>query len=151
MRGMSTKTAGLPRQKPDASDREACLAWWQVEIGMPPPRYVSVEFLKRVMAYEMQVRAYGGHGVAVRSALKAAIKEEPQRKRKAGERARPSAASLRPGTVLVREWQGRTHRVEVTDAGFELNGRVFPSLSAVANAITGAIWSGPRFFGLSRR
>ena len=53
-----------------------------------------------------------------------------------------------PGARLLREWNGRTYTVEVTEAGFHWNGKVWPSLTAIANAITGTRWSGPRFFGL---
>ena len=64
-------------------------------------------------------------------------------------RAKPSILSpLRPGTRLVRNWQGKSHVVEVCDDGFAWNGMRYDSLSAVALAITGAKWSGPRFFRL---
>ena len=59
-----------------------------------------------------------------------------------------SKPHLAPGTRLLREWNGRTHQVDVTDDGFVWNGETYRSLSAVARAITGARWSGPRFFGL---
>jgi hypothetical protein len=57
-------------------------------------------------------------------------------------------ASLQPGARLVREWNGRTYIVEVTDDGFLHDDKHYRSLSAIARAITGAHWSGPRFFGL---
>jgi hypothetical protein len=57
---------------------------------------------------------------------------------------------LRPGTTLVRRWHGRTHTVLVVEGGFEHQGRRYASLSPIARAITGAHWSGPRFFGLTR-
>jgi Protein of unknown function (DUF2924) len=53
-----------------------------------------------------------------------------------------------PGARLVREWHGRTHTVTVTEDGFEYAGANYASLSKVAKKITGAHWSGPRFFGL---
>jgi Protein of unknown function (DUF2924) len=56
--------------------------------------------------------------------------------------------TLRPGTVLVREWDGRSQRVTVLDEGFAWNGATYRSLTEVAFAITGTRWSGPRFFGL---
>ena len=59
------------------------------------------------------------------------------------------AARASPGTHLVREWNGRTYRVEVTDEGYVLDGTTYGSVSAVAKRITGTAWSGPRFFGLS--
>jgi hypothetical protein len=58
---------------------------------------------------------------------------------------------LQPGSTLVREWGGARHRIEVLDKGFAWNGKTYRSLSAVAFAITGTRWSGPRFFGLRDR
>ncbi len=60
-----------------------------------------------------------------------------------------SAGALRPGTCLMREWKGRTYRVEVVEGGgFLMDGKTYRSLSAIAKRITGAHWSGPRFFGI---
>jgi len=58
------------------------------------------------------------------------------------------AADVRPGTILAREWNGRMHRVAVLAEGFAWNGKIYPSLSKIAHAITGTRWNGPRFFGL---
>ena len=60
------------------------------------------------------------------------------------------AASLRPGAKLMREWHGRTHVVVVTDTGFDYAGSRYTSLTQIAKLITGAHWSGPRFFGLTK-
>ncbi len=57
--------------------------------------------------------------------------------------------TLHPGTRLIREWNGVTHRVEVEEQGLLWRGTRYSSLSAVARAITGARWSGPRFFGVA--
>jgi hypothetical protein len=57
--------------------------------------------------------------------------------------------SLKPGARLVREWRSRTHTVTVTEDGFEYVGVNYPSLTKIANKITGGHWSGPRFFGLA--
>ncbi len=56
--------------------------------------------------------------------------------------------SLKPGARLVREWHGRTHTVTVTEDGFEYGGVSYPTLTNIAKKITGAHWSGPRFFGV---
>ncbi|MCL5778702.1 DUF2924 domain-containing protein [Limibaculum sp. FT325] len=63
---------------------------------------------------------------------------------------RPKTPGLRPGGRLIREWNGVTHVVEVTAEGYLWHGTRHRSLSAIARAITGAHWSGPRFFGLSK-
>ncbi len=57
-------------------------------------------------------------------------------------------SELKPGTILVREWNGRPERVRVIDEGFAWNGKTYDSLSSIAFAITGTKWNGPRFFGL---
>jgi len=59
------------------------------------------------------------------------------------------ALTMRAGTQLVREWNGRSYQVEVLEEGFRMNGEHFRSLSAIALRITGTNWSGPRFFGLN--
>src|SRR5207253_2232691 len=60
----------------------------------------------------------------------------------------PRRPELKPGTRLVREWQGRTYEVLVLDRGFSWQGTHYRSLSALARKITGTAWSGPLFFGL---
>src|SRR6267154_4823123 len=58
---------------------------------------------------------------------------------------------LKPGATLVRQWRGHTHTVLVREDGFEYDGRRYRSLTVIAERITGAHWSGPRFFGVSKR
>src|SRR5260370_41817175 len=68
-----------------------------------------------------------------------------------GRVAAPAGPKINPGSRLVREWHGRTHTVCVTDDGFEFQGKTYRSLTKIARDITGAQWSGPRFFGLTNR
>ena len=63
----------------------------------------------------------------------------------------PPRPKIKPGSRLVREWHGRTHTVCVTDDGFDFQGKTYRSLTKIALHITGAQWSGPRFFGLTKR
>jgi hypothetical protein len=55
---------------------------------------------------------------------------------------------VKPGTTLVREWHGRTHTIRALETGFEYDSKHYSSLTKIAREITGAAWSGPRFFGL---
>ena len=55
-----------------------------------------------------------------------------------------------PGTVLTRDFKGRLIRVTVLDEGFEFEGRVHRSLSAIAELVTGTRWNGFLFFGLTK-
>ena len=128
--------AGLPR--PELTER-----WRQLYRGAPP-KGISRRLLTRAVAYGIQVKRTGGLKAAVRHQL---------RKVADGGSAR-AAANLKsekvaPGMRLIREWNGSSHVVEAVDGGFLWNGERYGSLSAVAHAITGARWSGPRFFALT--
>lgn len=61
----------------------------------------------------------------------------------------PAAIKLSPGTKLVRDWHGVGHTVTVLEKGFDYDGKVWSSLTAIASAITGSKWNGPRFFGVT--
>ncbi|MDP2118527.1 MAG: DUF2924 domain-containing protein [Hoeflea sp.] len=131
-----------------AMSREACIDEWRRTISSQSLKYVSVQFMRSALAYEAQIKAHGGHSGAVRKVLKAALKAG-QKPSDVGSRSKPSRQSaLRPGTHLVREWNGRTYQVEVLEDGFQMDGKRYRSLSAIAKKITDAHWSGPRFFGL---
>jgi len=58
---------------------------------------------------------------------------------------------LKTGATLVRQWRGHTHTVLVREDGFEYDGQHYRSLTVIAEQITGAHWSGPPFFGVSKR
>jgi Protein of unknown function (DUF2924) len=110
-----------------------------------PPR-LSRDLLVRTIAYRLQELAYGGLSKATQRRLIALTKELGTN----GGIAADPGPRVRPGARLVREWRGRTHTVVVTEDGFEFAGKNYSSLSKIAQAITGAHWSGPRFFGLNR-
>jgi hypothetical protein len=111
------------------------------------PLRLSRDLLIRTIAYRMQELAYGGLRKATQRKLAALTRELMVK----GTVVVTPDFSLKPGTQLVREWRGRTHTVVVTEDGFEYAGKTFPSLTKIAHAITGAHWSGPRFFGLIRK
>jgi hypothetical protein len=127
--------ADLPR--PDLTER------WRQLYRAAPPKGISRPLLMRAIAYGMQVKRYGG--------LKPAVRRQLRKVADGG--SAPAAVILKsekvaPGMRLIREWNGSSHVVEAVDGGFLWNGKRYGSLSAVARAITGARWSGPRFFGL---
>ena len=123
-------------------DRRTLAEKWGALYGAPPPRRASRSLLIRAVAYRLQERTYGGLSPKIDRML-AAVKEN------ASDRSPPTV--LRPGTVLMREWHGEKHQVTVMENGFLFQGRRYGSLSEVARVITGARWSGPRFFGLHVR
>jgi hypothetical protein len=110
-----------------------------------PPR-LSRDLLIRAIAYRMQELAYGGPSKATMRRLLSSAKELEKNGSLVGEAGR----GVRPGMRLVREWHGRMHTVTVAQDGFEFAGKRYSSLTGIAHAITGAHWSGPRFFGLNQ-
>ena len=112
---------------------------------------LSRDLLVRALAHRTQELAHGGLTKATQRRLRAltemALDADPLCSDARAPALRP--VTLSPGTRLVREWGGRTHVVTVTADGFEHDGRRYRSLSHVASTITGAHWSGPRFFGLT--
>ena len=119
-------------------DREALLALWAATLGGDPPARLSQPFLRRMLAWELQAREQGGLPAPVRRKLESL----------AAGTAKPAAPKMKAGGRFLREWNGVTHVVYVVEGGFVWRGERHRSLSAIARAITGAHWSGPRFFGL---
>ena len=130
----------------NSADLATLRAQWQRLFRAPAPAGFNRDLLQRDVAYRLQERAAGGLSRAVNKRLTsiAAAKRD-------GKATPPVAPPrLRPGVTLVREWHGQTHAVVVLDGGFEYQGRRHASLTEIARQITGAKWSGPRFFGLTR-
>ncbi len=107
------------------------------------PRFMKRGLLIRALAYRIQENAFGGLDRATRRRL-----DQAAAALDAGRPVSPPGPKFKPGTRLLREWQGTTHEVLVLEKGVQYRDREWPSLSAVAEEITGAHWSGPRFFGL---
>lgn len=111
---------------------------------------VSPDLLVRGIAYRLQERALGGlPSSAVREIARVAEQSAEGRGQRRPAAVPASAADLRPGTTLMRSWGYRTWSVLVTEEGLVFDGRRYASLSQIAREITGAHWSGPRFFGLT--
>ncbi len=116
---------------------------WEDLYGTPCPAHMSRILLLRALAYRMQEQALGGLDPVKRRRLARAAEDLA-----AGRPPAASAPKIKPGTRLLREWQGVVHEVIVLERGVEYRDQTWPSLSALARKITGTRWSGPRFFGL---
>jgi len=120
------------------------LALWLQAFGKPLQIPARRELLERCVAYRIQDRDQGGLSAATRKRLRRLTDEiaaDP-------DTALRDIPCIKPGTRLIREWQGKTHKVTVTAEGFAYGGKRYKSLSKIARLITGTRWSGPRFFGL---
>ncbi len=126
--------------------RAALIERWVAAYGRPPPKGLSRRLLEYAVAWHLQTQAFGGLDPAVRRRLHRLAKPvddgTSRVSRDVGSKGPP------PGSRLVRDWHGRTYTVDILETGFLFDGRHYGSLSEVARAITGARWSGPRFFGL---
>ena len=129
----------------DRSTHELRLAWHKLH-RTGPPLGLSRDLMIRTFANKLQERVHGGPSLALRRRLqslagdfeKGAVSFDP-------------GIVLKTGTTLVRQWRGHTHTVLVREGGFEYEGRRYRSLTVIAQRITGTHWSGPRFFGVSKR
>jgi Protein of unknown function (DUF2924) len=117
---------------------------WRRLHRAPPPMRLSRDLLMRGIIYKLQERPLGGLSKSILRKL-----ERLNLDSETSDAQKPAPPiSLKAGTRLVREWRGVTHTVLVHTDGVEWNGRRYRSLTIVAREITGAHWSGPRFFGL---
>jgi len=114
---------------------------WREHVGMPPPR-LPHDLLLRDLAYRLQEKRHGGLPAVTLRALQRTGEGRP---------AVPVAAAMGDGAQFVRTWHGRTIVVTKQGRDYVHDGRRYRSLTEVAREVTGARWSGPRFFGLVKR
>lgn len=126
-------------QRMSAAEKKAA---WREAYRTPAPPALGLSLLARAIAYRWQEKVEDGlTAPELRQLAALAVRD---RKNLAGK----LAPIIKPGTWLSRTWHGEVHQVVVLDKGYEYRGERFASLSAIARRITGAKWSGPRFFGL---
>jgi hypothetical protein len=123
---------------------------WRNAFGKPAPEHLTRYLLFRIIAYRLQAYRLGDLDAETLKLLKQAARQEGPTSAVAKDLALLDQRRIAPpaGTVLVREWDRKSHRVMVMPDGYAWNGQSFDSLSQVAFAITGTKWNGPRFFGL---
>jgi hypothetical protein len=112
---------------------------WQSVFGRSPPDSLTPDLLRRMIAARVQEQAFGTLDRATLKLLDGLARREG---------ARTAERNLKIGTVLVRDYQGRRHTVTIEPDGYVWEGNPYSSLSAIARAITGTAWSGPRFFAV---
>jgi hypothetical protein len=113
---------------------------WQALFGRSPSDHLTADLLRRMIANRIQEQAFGTLDRATLKLLDGLARRDGAR---GGER------NLKIGTVLVRDYQGRRHAVTVAPEGYVWEGEPYSSLSAIARAITGTVWNGPRFFAVN--
>ncbi len=129
----------------DRSTQELRRAWQRLYYT-GPPLGLSRDLIIRGLADKLQQRAHGGPSRALQRRLRILATEFEK-----GAGSFDPNGVLKTGASLVRRWRGHTHTVLVGEDGFEYDGRRYRSLTVIAERITGAHWSGPRFFGVNKR
>jgi hypothetical protein len=126
----------------------AALRWaWREANGRDAPAGLSREFLLRYLCHRLQTQSFGDlDGKTKRNLDRLADGDLSVIAASIG-----PGMNLRPGTLLVREYKDEMHRVTVLAEGYSWRGKTYPTLSAVARAITGANWNGYVFFGLRKK
>jgi hypothetical protein len=119
---------------------------WRTLHHTGPPLGLSRDLIIRGLADKLQQRAHGGPSRALQRRLQTLAGELEK-----GARSSDPGMVLKTGASLVRQWRGHTHTVLVRENGFQYEGQRYRSLTVIAAQITGAHWSGPRFFGLTKR
>ena len=125
---------------------EALRVFWLKRFRSKRPPISSADILRRLIAWKIQVEAYGD--IDEQTAARINTLMRFVQKRKGSASAPLPGLALKAGTILVRESRGVEHRVLVLDKGFEHRDKRYRSLTHVARAISGTHWSGIRFFGL---
>lgn len=143
MSRIDDQLAGLAKLSPARLRAE----WRRLHRGLPLPEGLTSSQLMRAIAWRMQEKAQGG---LPPERLRQLDRMAEQLKAEGDIELEPPQ-SLKPGTRLVRHWHSKVHCVTVLDEGFEFEQRHYSSLTQIARHITGAAWSGPRFFGLKNR
>jgi Protein of unknown function (DUF2924) len=147
-------TSEIERLK--ALDLNGLRVQWRNVFAKRAPKTLPRTLLVRVLAYRVQADALGELAPEVLRVLDGfAVRHAPMRPRgredgRSGAASSSSNPRIKPGSVLVREWAGRMHRVVVLEVGFAWEGKNYRSLSHVARAITGTQWNGRRFFDVDR-
>jgi len=139
--GLDGEIAGLV----DRSTEELRRAWRTLH-HTGPPLGLSRDLIIRGLADKLQQRAQGGPTRALQRRLRILAGEFER-----GARSFDPGGVLKTGATLVRQWRGHTHTVLVREDGFEYDGQRYRSLTVIAERITGAHWSGPRFFATGKR
>ena len=128
-------------------ERNDLIALWRKQFRSSPPDRIRRDLLELGIAWRIQEKAFGGLKKAIASELRRLSEDLNE----IGDIRKTERPLLKPGTRLLREWGGGTYEVTVLDEGFLWKDKTWKSLSAIAETITGAHWSGPRFFGLKKR
>jgi len=138
----------MPRQiKPEVMPIEKLRRQWSEAWGLQPHARIGRTMLEKSLVYKQ--RELEGLGMTAEELKR--LEQLIKAYRRNPNCFDATQISLKPGTRLVRVWNGERHSVLVQPDGFEFNGRHYDNLSRIATEITRSKWNGWVFFGLKRK
>jgi len=138
-------TTSLPERIRDLSnlDLAGLRLQWRNRLGRNAPAHLTKPLLLRILAYRLQADTYGDLDDDLLRLLDGVRRRSAASEKRSAPGPAQFARRIKPGSVLIREWSGRMHRVMALGEGFAWEGKTYRSLSEVARAITGVRWNGP--------
>ena len=127
-------------------DTTALQKQWKAEFGAKPPHRASREYLLGSLAWQAQAKQMGGLSRAATRQINQLVQQLQDGKTLIPQ----NQLIIKPGTKLLREYQGIKHEVIVAEGGYRYQGHIYGSLSAIARQITGTRWNGKVFFGVKQ-
>ena len=133
-------------------DKKELAEFWESKFGQAPFPYMSKIFISKYYIYTQQEKILGELNNNCKKQLdKLIAKYEKDKTINTNDIQKTKTSILPVGTKLVREFKGEKHEVKVLDNGYEYSGKIYKSLSAIANYITGTRWNGKVFFGVKNK
>lgn len=139
-----------PIKRLKALSREELLKKWEKMCELTPPQHVRREFIVKHLAWFIQAKEQGGYTLQTKKKLEALAKNLKQNKEINNDNLKQNSLTIKAGTKLIREYQGKNHEVLVLEKGYQYQNKFYRSLSSIANEITNTRWNGKVFFGLKK-
>lgn len=130
--------------------RNQLILKWQEIFKLTPSQSIRKEFIIKHLAWEIQAQKQGGYSPQTRRRLEALAKDLEQNKEINNDNLKTNSLTIKAGTKLIREYQGKNHEVLVLEKGYQYKEKRYRSLSAIANEITNTRWNGKVFFGVRK-
>lgn len=139
-----------PIKRLKALSREELLKKWKKMGELTLPQHTRKEFIIKHLTWLIQTQRQGGYSPQIRKKLEALAKDLEQNKEINNDSLKSNSLTIKAGTKLIREYQGKNHEVLVLEKGYQYKEKFYRSLSAIANEITSTRWNGKVFFGLKK-
>jgi len=133
--------------------KEELVQKWQELFKQTPSQSMRREFLIKHLVWEIQAKEKGRYTFQTKKKLESLARSLEQNQEVNDDSLKglkQNSLTIKAGTKLIREYQGKNHEVFVLEKGYQYQNKFYRSLSAIANEITNTRWNGKVFFGLKK-